>query len=196
LESKKQHSSDALAWLEKHGDYLFRFALSRVRDRETAEDLVQDTLLAALKSADSFSEKSSRKTWLASILKHKIIDHFRKSKREVYPEDDANFDHLMQTAFHDNGSWRVGPEKWSYDPSTLFERGEFWIFFKTCLEYLPSRHATAFQLREIDGLNGNEICKVLDLSTTNLGVILHRARLSLRKCLEENFFEKGRDANA
>ena len=145
---------------------------------------------------DGFSGKSSKKTWLISILKHKVIDYFRKAKREVYPEEDSAFDDLLKKSFNQKGRWRVGPEKWSYDPATIFERSEFWKFYELCLEYLPSKQAAAFTLREIEGLNGKEICKILDVTTTNLGVVLHRARMSLRKCLEENMMEKGQGSHA
>jgi RNA polymerase sigma-70 factor (TIGR02943 family) len=189
-EATKPIKPDPTAWLEEHGDYLFRYALSRVRNRELAEDMVQEALLGALGSINSFSGKSSIRTWLASIMKHKIIDHFRKSKRETSVEDEQQMDYLFENAFDDTGHWSPGPAKWSTDPSKTLDRSEFWAALEICLKDLPEKHAQAYSLRELDGMDGEEICKVLDISSTNLWVILHRARLSLRGCLEIKYFGK------
>lgn len=185
---KKNVEADPAQWLEEHGDYLYRYALSRVRNRELAEDLVQEALVGALGSFENFSGKSSIRTWLASILKYKIIDHFRKSARQADVKDERELDYLVEHAFDDTGHWSPGPAKWATDPSITVERAEFWDALERCLDALPERHRAAFFMRELDGMESDEICKNLELSSTNLWVVLHRARLSLRNCLEISYF--------
>jgi RNA polymerase sigma-70 factor (ECF subfamily) len=188
--NKEDFSKDPAAWVEEHGDYLFRIALSRVRNRELAEDMVQETMLAAMKSIDSFSGKSTLRTWLASILKHKIIDHFRKASREATLKEAEDLEFLVENSFEKNGHWKTGPAKWAIDPHEILDRSEFWEFYEKCLKDLPQSHAAAFTMREMDGLDSGEICKVLDISSSNLWVMLHRARLGLRECLERTLFAK------
>jgi len=182
---------DPEVWVDRYGDYLYRFALSRTKDPSVAEDLVQETLLAALQARASFKGRSTPKSWLAGILKHKIVDHFRKSKREQ-PTDDAilqreNIDRL----FEENGAWKMAPNKWEVNPTKLYEQKEFMDIFYKCLAKLPERLSNAFILREIDGLDTKEICKVLNITATNSWVILYRARMALRKCLEINWVHEG-----
>jgi RNA polymerase sigma-70 factor (ECF subfamily) len=175
---------DSDAWVDQYGDALFRFAVSRVKERTIAEDLVQETFLAALKSGDRFKGKSSEKTWLFAILKHKIIDHFRKNRskaagREI-PLDAENVDGF----FTANGDWRMRPTHWSADPEKAQELNEFLDHFYRCLAGLPRRNAEAFVYREIDGMSTEEICTTLDIKPNNCWVMLYRARMLLRKCLE------------
>lgn len=188
---EKADEKDPTYWLEKHGDYLFRYAMTRVRDKDLAEDLVQETLLAGMGSVDRFSGKSTIRTWLASILKHKVIDHFRKSGRQASLKDADDLEYLMDSTFKDDGHWKTGPAKWEADPSEVLERGEFWEAYEGCLKNLPENHARAFTMREIDGMDGKEISKVLGISSSNLWVMLHRGRLALKNCLEQTFFAEG-----
>lgn len=174
-------------WVETHGDALFRFALMRVKDQEIAEDLVQETLLAALKGREAFSGKSSERTWLIGILKHKIADHFRKSSRELAVEDPQLYADT-EDLFDKSGHWKVAPRDWGGSPAKALENKDFWATLGNCLEDLPDRLRQVFTLREIDGIDGPRICKVLSISSTNLWVILHRARIQLRRCLEINWF--------
>jgi len=181
---------DPEVWVDLYGDYLYRFALSRTKDPTVAEDIVQETLLAALQARASFKGRSTPKSWLAGILKHKIIDHFRKSKRER-PTDDAilqreNIDRL----FEEHGAWKMVPNKWEVNPTKLYEQKEFMDIFYKCLAKLPERLGKAFILREIDGLDTREICKVLDITATNSWVMLYRARMALRGCLEINWIDE------
>ena len=178
-------------WLDEHGDVLFRYALVRVRDRDVAEDLVQSTLLAALVSISGFSGRSSIRTWLISILKHKIIDHFRNGAREKQVGEGESLDNLMERSFDRRGHWSKGPAAWAGDPDAMMERTEFWEAFTSCLKALPPRHAAAFSMREIDGLESEAICKNLGIAATNLWVMLHRARMGLRDCLEKRYFASG-----
>jgi RNA polymerase sigma-70 factor (ECF subfamily) len=180
--------SDPATWLDTHGDSLYRFALQRVRDPATAEDLVQETLLAAWHARDKFAGKSAERTWLIAILKNKLIDHLRRSRREA-PLPDADLgDEVVDTMFaeHD-GHWARTPAAWS-KPDDALEQAEFWKILQACLEALPARHAQAFNLSEIDGLSTDQLCKVLEVQPSNVWVMLHRARLRLRECLELRWF--------
>ena len=181
-EERTAESRDPSRWVDEHGDALFRFAVLRVRDAELASDLVQDTFLSALKAFEGFRGQSSVRTWLTGILKHKIIDYYRKNRleipaTEVGPEG-TDLDHAESLA-----------PAWKESPSTLVENREFWGVLTNCLDGLPEAHRRAFSMREFDGLSSEEIRKVLDVTPSNLWVILHRARTKLRRCLEANWFE-------
>jgi RNA polymerase sigma-70 factor (ECF subfamily) len=174
--------------VDRYGDYLFRYAMLRLRDRSSAEDLVQETFLAALKDRGSFSGDSAEATWLVGILRHKISDHYRRQAREAPLEDGDLSDHPDAGQFDGAGHWTAGPAGWGGNPAELYRQGEFLEQFRRCLSELSPRHADAFTLREIDGLGTAEICKVLNVTETNLWVILHRARALLRRCLEIRWF--------
>jgi RNA polymerase sigma-70 factor (ECF subfamily) len=179
-------NENPVEWLEKYGDYLFGFAMSRLHNETAAEDLVQETLLAALQSQQKFSNNSSEKTWLTAILKNKIIDHYRRSIRQVSFASDEE-----ETDFFDNqGNWREVPTDWRETPEGLFERREFAEILQNCLADLPKNLAAVFTLREIEGLETKQICEILNLSPNNFWVMLHRARLQLRQSLENRWFGK------
>jgi RNA polymerase sigma-70 factor, ECF subfamily len=174
------------SWLEEHSDYLYRFALARLRDPHLAEDVVQETFLAAIKSP-SFAEQSAPRTWLTGILKHKIIDVMRKNVREIAASDliddeDANVDDF----FDDSGKWADKPLKWDM-PENALEQKQFLGILQTCMEKLPAKSAQIFMLRDVQETDNEEICKELNISPTNAWVMLYRARLGLRKCLEINW---------
>ena len=182
----EQHKlSNPTEWIDLYGDYLFRYTLLRVRHPHIAEDLLQETLLAALQSRNTYAGHSSERFWLLGILKHKLIDHYRKtSQRELADlptSDDWN------TSFDEKGHWRrdeTSPKEWMIDPSTILERKEFWEGVTRCLGELPTRQANAFSLRVIEGHSGKEVCETLAISEANLWVILYRVRMQLRRCLE------------
>lgn len=175
--------------MEKYADYLFRFALLRVRDESIAEDLVQETLLAAIKNMSGFINKSSERTWLTAILKNKIKDYFRKMSHEQPLDFSENEDF-----FEADGCWKNEhrPSDWKANPADIVENQEFWQIINHSLSLLPKRTAAAFILREIEGLSCNEICQTLDISANNLWVMLHRARLQLRREIEINFFNSAK----
>jgi len=176
--------------VDRYGDYLFRYAVLRLRDRSAAEDLVQETFLAALSGRDRFSGGSSESTWLVGILKHKIADHFRRQAREAPAGREELRDFPDPAAFDGSGHWISGPAEWGGNPADLLRQREFLEQFLECLSGLSASHANAFTLREIEGAAAAEICKVLNVSETNLWVILHRARSSLRRCLETRWFAR------
>jgi RNA polymerase sigma-70 factor (ECF subfamily) len=182
-------SANAVRWLADHGDALYRYALLRARDTHVAEDLVQETLLAALSSSSNFAGRSAERTWLIGILKHKIVDHLRAAIRHqplTELQSEAGPD-----IFHKDGNWKVRVSKWECDPHTTVENVEFQKVLASCLSKLPARIAHVFWLREAESLSSNEICKELEISATNVWTMLHRARLGLQRCLSVNWFESG-----
>lgn len=178
------------AWVDRYGDYLFRFALSRVKDPGIAEDLVQETFLAALRGLQNFKRRSSGHTWLTAILKHKIVDYLRKKHREQVIEDIESVSETTDGFFKNSGSWKVQPAKWDINPAKIVEQHEFMDVLLKCLAQLPERLARAFMLREMEELSTEEICKSMQVTPTNSWVMLYRARVYLRKCLETTWFNK------
>ncbi|MHB1677957.1 MAG: sigma-70 family RNA polymerase sigma factor [Sulfuriferula sp.] len=179
-------------WLTEHGPVLYRYALMHLRDSHKAEDAVQETLLAALQARTGFSGGATERTWLFGILKHKIIDQFRRDAREVplnEPETVADQDTGGEDDFTEAGDWRNRPASWG-DPEQMLESRQFWQIFELCLEYLPERQARLFMLREVMENSSEEICQELCITSTNLWTMLHRARLVLRQCLEKNGIAK------
>ncbi|MCF8200289.1 MAG: sigma-70 family RNA polymerase sigma factor [Sulfuritalea sp.] len=171
---------------------LLRFAHLQLRDSGAAEDAVQETMLAALVGNHRFENRSSYKTWLISILRNKIIDIIRSQSREVTASslsDDETGDDLVDSLFDQRGHWQetARPGRWA-DPENSFEQQQFWQVFEACLDHLPERTARIFMMREFLGLDTDEICKEASISTSNCWVVLHRARMSLRTCLETKWF--------
>jgi len=181
---------DPSEWVERYGDCLFRYAMLRLRDRSASEDLVQETFLAALKDRGSFSGGSSEATWLVGILKHKIADHYRHQAREAPLEDGDLREQSDPYPFDGLGHWVSGPADWGGNPADRYREKKFLDQFTKCLSGLSPNHANAFTLREIEGEDTRTICKVLNVSETNLWVILHRARMQLRQCLETRWFNR------
>ena len=189
-------SPDAGVWLDQHGDYLFKYALFRLRDSSAAEDVVQETFLAALRAYERFEGRGSERTWLVGIMKHKITDHFRRLIREAplgTEEEGSEHTEFFERSDGWSGHWNTdyAPTDWHADPAQLVEQNDFWRTFNDCLAPLPQRTASAFTLREVDGLSSEEICEILSIKVNNLWVMLHRARLQLRNCLELNWFGRG-----
>lgn len=189
MDSKGPQSFDPDTWVDMYGDYLFRCAVGYVRDRSLAEDMVQETFLAALKSSASFTGQSSQKTWLVGILKHKIIDHFRKANRfnQTLNIEENEFDR-NNGVFEGYGQSASARMKRQGDPGTMVERAAFWDILTKGLAGLSPHIASAFALREIDQLNSRDVCHQLGISKANLWVMLHRARKYLRQYFESNGF--------
>ena len=183
------HLPDPATWVDQHGDFLFRYALARLGNRAVAEDLVQDTFLAALRAKKNFAGRSAERTWFVAILRNKIVDHLRRQGREtpvsaVNASGDTN-----EETFDKSGWWNVKPAQWPADPSKVLEMKEFWEAFHHCLEGLPPRLRAVFLLREMDEQPTDEVCEALKVTPGNLGVLLYRARMGLRRCLEINWFD-------
>jgi RNA polymerase sigma-70 factor (ECF subfamily) len=177
-------------WVDQYGNVLYKYALVRVRKPDIAEEMVQETFLAALHSFKRFKGRSSEKTWLIGILKHKIIDYFRKASRRQFLKQDYPKDNLVGDIFDSNGNWTNGPSRWDLDPGKSLEQKEFFNVFHHCLSKLPPRLAQVFALRELDGLETREICDIMNISPNNLWVMLYRARMQLRRHLELMWFDK------
>ena len=184
--------TESAADIEKHRAYLYRYALLQVRDANRAEDVVQETLLAAIEGGERYAGRASVKTWLTGILKHKIIDLFRKQSRETQVpdtpdgEDEREFtDRYFDQARTDH--WHTFPPTWQ-DPVRSFEQKRFWEAFERCNTRLPDQTARVFAMRELMGMDTGDICKELGISSTNCWVILYRARMNLRECLEATWF--------
>src|ERR1700690_607031 len=165
--------SDPEQWVDLHGDYLFKYALLRLRDAARAEDAVQETFLAALKGRKTFQGRSAEKSWLVGILKNKICDHFRKAHRETSFTDlefyhDEESDRFVADGLG-KGGWihEFGPQEWPH-PGESLDNESFWKAYHDCSARLPKNVATVFSLREVDGIESKEICALLNISENNL----------------------------
>jgi len=185
----KGKETNPITWLEKYGDTLYRFARARVKDSFTAEDLVQETLLAAYRSRKNFSGRSTLKTWLIGILRHKIVDYYRKQKPEQGEENPDDFVYGMDNMFDAKEKWKVKPGDWGKDPENEYERKELMTMIHACLDDMPKKMSLAYTLRELQGVSTNELCELFQTQKNNCWVILYRARMLLRRCLEINWFQ-------
>jgi RNA polymerase sigma-70 factor, ECF subfamily len=178
--------------LESHRDYLMRFALFMLRDSALAEDAVQETFISALASHGDFQGRSQLRTWLTAILKNKVFDLARSRSKgpPMVSSDDFREDGGRDGAFGDKGQWIDPPSNWGL-PDEALESSQFWETYLKCCKVMPERHALVFSMREVLDLSADEICKKLGLTTSNLHVILFRARQSLRACMTKNWFGVG-----
>ncbi|MEW6590847.1 MAG: sigma-70 family RNA polymerase sigma factor [Pseudomonadota bacterium] len=181
--------SDAQTWLQDHGDYLFRVARRQLHSDEQAEDAVQETLLAALSAQARFAGDASVRTWLTGILKHKIVDLIRRNVREVGLPLDDDGDEAIDLLFKQDGHWAEPVRPWG-NPHAELELGRLRRVLDECADRLKPVMAQVFSLRELAGLETEEICKELGITPTNCWVLLHRARVFMRQCLELNGFSK------
>jgi RNA polymerase sigma-70 factor (ECF subfamily) len=193
--SSAMAAADISRDLEPQRSYLLRVARLQLRDEALAEDVVQETLLAAL-SGTGFSGKSSLRTWLTGILKHKIVDAIRKKQREPtvassFGDIDAEIDiEDFDALFNERGGWEPKPGEWGNSPEDALNQRQFLDVMDLCLEKLPPNTARVFMMREVMELETDEICKELTINANNLWVILYRARMALRLCLEQNWFAR------
>jgi len=183
--------ADFRAQVENLRPYLLRYASLQLRDAAAAEDAVQEALLAALTGEANFAGRSNLRTWLTGILKHKIVDNVRRQSRErpapeLEPEGEAT---AFDTLFDRRGHWEEAPDPWE-QPETALGQKQFLAALESCLRALPQRTAQAFMMREHLGLDTGEICKELEITPTHCWVMLYRARMALRQCLELNWFGK------
>ena len=182
-----KHQIDPNNWIGLYSDYLFNFTISRVNDRDLAKDLVQDTFFAGLKSMKNFKGEASERTWLISILKRKIIDHYRKinsnkGKAEVRMSYNSDSD--------SEGDWLEERIADPYDKTAedTLENEELGYAIYNCLSKLPKKQAEVFRMKTIEGLDTETICNELDITASNLWVIIHRARTAMASCMEKNWF--------
>ncbi len=180
-------------WLSLYGDYLYSYCLFRINHRETAEDLVQETFISAIRAKDSFNRESSVKTWLVAILKNKIIDYYRK--RDVL-KDTTSYLASTEVQFSDSffepgtGHWlrESSPGHWSDAADSSVNQEEFSAVLQQCVDKMPTKLAPVFIAKFFDDEDSETICKVHNISPSNYWVIIHRAKVLIRSCLEKNWF--------
>lgn len=187
--TNKNNTLSPNLWIDNYADYLYNYAVSRVNDPDLAKDLVQETFFAGLKSAKNFEGKSTERTWLVSILKRKVIDHYRKINSKKGQAE-------VRMSFYDSGenegSWieeRV-PQSWKNETEQNIENDELKSQLDTCIDHLPEKYGMVFRMKTISGIETEDICKELEITSSNLWVMIHRARTQLRSCMEKNWFNK------
>lgn len=177
-------------WLDAHGNALYRYALSRLRDEHKAEEAVQETLVSALQARDRFTGDASVRTWLIGILKHKILDQYRRELREVSLDDSevssGDDDDIIDRSFSHDGHWSKAVADWG-DPEMALENQQFWAVLEFCLDNMPERHSKVFMMREFLETSTEDICAQLSITPVNLWKLFHRARLMLRACMDRHF---------
>ncbi len=185
--TEQKHTLNTNKWIDNYADYLYNYSISRVNNSDLAKDLVQDTFFAGLKSAKNFQGKASERTWLVSILKRKIIDYYRKINSKKGQAE-------VRMSFYEDGenegSWleeRV-PQSWDNASEKKIENEELRNQLEFCINKLPEKYAMVFRMKTVQEFETEEICKELGITSSNLWVIIHRARTQLRKCMEDNWF--------
>lgn len=185
---------DPQKWIDNYGNYLFSVALIKVNNKQTAEDLVQDTLILAFKARESFEHNSSEKTWLTTILNNKIIDYYRKrdvlkNVIEYLSDTDAGFtEHFFHTP---DGHWlpETAPLSWEEHADRSVNRNEFYKVLHQCIKKMPSKLVPVFTAKFLFDEHSDKICKDHNITSSNYWVIIHRAKVLMRSCLEKNWFE-------
>jgi RNA polymerase sigma-70 factor (TIGR02943 family) len=184
-------------WITRYSDYLFSIAILKTRSKETAQDLVQETFLSAYKALDTFKGNSSEKTWLTAILHNKIIDYYRKKDllRDASGYLNDSDESFSATFFEDDarrkGHWKreAFPDVWEKDASDAIQRKEFFAVLQACIAKLPVKLVPVFIAKVMDEENADVICKELNITSSNYWVMLHRAKVLMRSCLETNWFK-------
>ena len=184
----KSKTANINEWVELYTADLYSWANYKVSDAELAKDLVQDTFVAAVEKYDGFKAESSPKTWLISILNHKIIDYYRKKVRQPVAKEIESFSRFFEA----NGDWRESrkPNNWQVDEKEehLLDDNNFQQVLKECLDALPEKWSTCVKLKYLGEKNGEQICQELDITPSNFWQIVHRAKMQLRDCVETNWF--------
>ena len=176
--------------MERYSDYLYRYAMMRLRDAAAAEDAVQETFLAGIRGLDSFDGRVEIKYWLRGILRNKVVDHIRREVRETKVEIDADDTEILdRLLFRTSGIPTTQPEGWKFNPRQSFDQDVFWEVFRRCLARLKTPMRQAVILKMLEEQSTEEACKALDIQPNHLWVLLHRARRQLKKCLETNYFD-------
>ncbi len=173
-------------WVNNYADYLYERAYYKVQDVEVANDIVQETFLAAIKSYEKFEAKSSPKTWLTSILNNKVIDYFRKSSKAFVSLDELTerkSDNYTESFFDENDTWKSGVFDEYWHDENLLDNYEFIKVLEMCLNDLPKNWRAIILSKYIESKDATEICKEFNISTTNYWQIIHRTKLLLRNCI-------------
>ncbi|PCI11769.1 MAG: RNA polymerase subunit sigma-70 [Flavobacteriaceae bacterium] len=187
MSTETKHTLAPDKWVQLYSDYLFNYTITRVSGGEIAKDLVQETFFSGLKSMKNFKGLASERTWLVSILKRKIIDHYRKiNSKKGKAEVRMNF----YKDGENEGEWieERAPNTWAEDTDRGIKNEELKATLEYCIDKLPEKYGMVFNMKTIQGFETEEICKELDITSSNLWVIIHRARTQLRRCMEDNWF--------
>jgi len=187
MSTNTKHTLAPDKWVQLYSDYLFNYTITRVSGSEIAKDLVQETFFSGLKAMKNFKGLASERTWLVSILKRKIIDHYRKiNSKKGKAEVRMNF----YKDGENEGEWieERAPNTWAEDTDSGIENEELKAALEYCIDKLPEKYGMVFNMKTIQGFETEEICKELDITSSNLWVIIHRARTQLRRCMEDNWF--------
>jgi len=191
------HQLNPKEWVKNYGDYLLSLAVVKTGSKETAEDLVQETFLSAVKAIASFKGNSTEKTWLVAILNNKIIDHYRKkdvlkSSSDYLAATESSFhERFFETNPDEYGHWlaATAPKEWNTE--SRLDQAEFYRILRYCMDKLPLKLRPVFLAKFIDEEETDKICKDFDLTSSNYWVIIHRAKILMRSCLEKNWFLSG-----
>lgn len=183
-------------WVERYADDLYGYAITKCSSSDLAEDFVQDTFLSALNAVDNFKGNSSERTWLFSILKNKIADHYRKASTRYEVSDSAIYggdegQSFLDLFFDKSGEWskQAKPKQWSVEEGNVLDDKEFQKAMQNCVGKLPANWHTAITLKYLEEKESDDICKELNVTASNYWVIMHRAKLMLRACLEKTWFK-------
>lgn len=187
---KSDFKLNPATWVAKYSDELFSFAIVRVGDEETARDLIQDTFLSALKNRESFRGEISEKNWLYLILKNKIIDHYRKNSKSKSNRIDYNDNE--DYFFDESGHWKKDalPNPFSHAINNQQHSIEFYEILEKCKRKLTQLQLSLFSMKFLDEIDSEEICKELEITSSNYWVLIHRIKLKIRKCIEKLFYGK------
>jgi len=191
-ESSNPHLSPE-NWVANYADKLFKYALARVSNEELARDIVQDTFVSALKAAKKFQGRSTEKTWLFSILRNKIIDTYRaKAKYREVSIDTSENSEAEDVYFNTSGSWKANkmPQDWSVKLDTDIEEKEFYKVLGGCMNKLSEKQSAVFKMKYLDRMESEDICKEMGITASNYWVMIHRAKLQLRDCMETHWINK------
>ncbi|MCF6213894.1 MAG: sigma-70 family RNA polymerase sigma factor [Flavobacteriaceae bacterium] len=186
--SNQKNVLDPNKWIALYSDYLFNYTITRIDDAELAKDIVQETFFSALKAMKNYRGDASERTWLVSILKRKIIDQYRKMNSKKGRAE-------VRVNFYDEGdkrgSWleECVPQTWGNEAESAIETKELGHAINKCVAALPEKYRNVFKMKTVQNIDTEEICNELDISSSNLWVIIHRARLQLRKCMEDSWFK-------
>lgn len=181
------HTLHPEQWVSDYGDALYAYALQRVNDTAVAQDIVQETFLSAWRAKDSYKGQASEKNWLYTICRNKIIDHYRRKAKDIIVPDDG--DSTEDRYFKGNGGWnaRAEPADWGNTAEENVNRKEFYTAFEGCHKKLQDAQQSVFAMKYLNDLDAAEICKTLGITASNYWVLMHRAKLQLRTCLEKNW---------
>lgn len=182
------HTLQPDEWVNKYSDKLYAFTKARVSSEETARDIVQETFLSAWKGKDGYRGEASEQSWLYTICRNKITDHYRKTANAL---EDLSMDDTGDDLFGSNGRWTKDtlPSEWKSTSAEL-ETKEFYKILNACKDRLKELQKAVFVMKYMDDMDSDEICKFLNITSSNYWVLMHRAKLQLRGCLDKSWFNK------